>query len=70
MTPYDEILRRLQAENPGQVGEAIEKVLQELQAYRDAAQYNVYMSGPVFRSWNRSALDRARWITERSRRQI
>lgn len=36
----------------------------ELQAYRDAAEYDALMSGPVFKGWNRSQLDRARKLTE------
>lgn len=37
----------------------------ELEAYRDAAKYNVQMSGCTFMNWNRSALDRARKLTEK-----
>ena len=42
----------------------IRAVLDELDAYRDAARYDALMGGPVFRTWDRSALDRARKITE------
>jgi len=37
---------------------------EELDLYRDAAKYDVKMSGSTFSMWNRSALDRARKITE------
>ncbi len=36
----------------------------ELQMYRDAALYDATMEGAVFKGWNRSALDRARLVTE------
>jgi hypothetical protein len=35
-----------------------------LEAYHEAAQYDALMSGPVFKCWNLSALDRARRMTE------
>ena len=38
----------------------------ELAAYRDARMYDALMSGPAFKGWNRSQLDRARRITEAS----
>lgn len=44
--------------------QAAAPLMAELTAYRDAAQYDAMMSGPLFRSWNRSQLDRARAITE------
>jgi hypothetical protein len=37
----------------------------ELEMYREAALYDACMSGPIFRGWNRSALDRARKVTEK-----
>lgn len=37
---------------------------QELEAYREAAQYDCIMEGPRFKGWNRSQLDRARRLTE------
>ncbi|MFI5409161.1 hypothetical protein [Kaistia sp. UC242_56] len=40
----------------------------ELEAYREAAQYDIKMSGPVFMAWDRSQLDRARRLTEASLR--
>lgn len=40
------------------------RLLEELDAYRHAAQYDALMSGPRFNGWNRSALDRARRLTE------
>lgn len=36
----------------------------EVEAYRDAAKYDVLMEGPRFSHWNRSQLDRARRISE------
>lgn len=42
------------------------EAVEELQAYRDAAQYDAHMSGPIFKSWNRSQLERARKLTERA----
>jgi hypothetical protein len=42
------------------------EAIEELQAYRDAAQYDTQMSGPIFKSWNRSQLERARKLTERA----
>jgi hypothetical protein len=38
--------------------------LAELQMYREAAVYDACMGGATFRTWNRSALDRARKVTE------
>ena len=45
----------------------IEALEVELSAYADAALYDALMSGPVFKGWNRSQLDRARRITEARR---
>lgn len=39
-------------------------LLEELDAYREAAQYDFKMEGAVFCHWNRSQLDRARAMTE------
>ena len=39
--------------------------LVELTAYRESALYDALMNGPAFKGWNRSALDRARRITEK-----
>lgn len=38
--------------------------LEELETYRSAAMYDAMMNGPRFKGWNRSALDRARAMTE------
>jgi hypothetical protein len=38
--------------------------VEELDAYREAAMYDVKMGGSVFSHWNRSQLDRARAMTE------
>ena len=43
----------------------IARLYAELDAYRAAAQYDPTMEGPIFKGWNRSALDRARRLTER-----
>ena len=40
------------------------RVPEELEAYRDASQYDAMMEGPRFKGWNRSQLDRARRMTE------
>jgi hypothetical protein len=40
----------------------------ELQMYREAALYDACMSGPVFKGWNRSTLDRARKVSEERQR--
>ncbi len=42
-----------------------QRLEKELEAYIDAAKYNVQMSGSTFMYWNRSALDRARKMTEK-----
>lgn len=36
----------------------------ELDAYAEAALYDALMSGPVFKGWNQSQLNRARKMTE------
>lgn len=46
----------------------IERLRAELDAYRDAAMYDVKMDGAVFSHWNRSQLDRARAMTEAARK--
>ena len=48
--------RRAEADNT--------RLREELTAYTDAALYDALMSGPAFKGWNRSQLDRARRITE------
>lgn len=42
----------------------IEQLHAELTAYWEAALYDTTMEGPKFKGWNRSALDRARHMTE------
>lgn len=44
---------------------AAEEDRAELQMYREAALYDACMGGAVFKGWNRSALDRARKVSER-----
>jgi hypothetical protein len=41
-------------------------LLAELTAYRDARRYDPLMSGPTFKGWNFSQLDRARRLTEKA----
>ncbi len=40
----------------------------ELNAWRDAAEYDATMEGPKFKGWNRSQLERARKLAGRARR--
>lgn len=42
-------------------------LMSELQAYRDAARYDVQMSGPKPMGWDLSQLERAREMTEAAR---
>jgi hypothetical protein len=44
--------------------ESIAALTDELNAWRDAAEYDATMEGPKFKGWNRSQLDRARKISE------
>ncbi len=46
-----------------------EDLRKELKMYEEAALYDACMSGPVFKGWNRSALDRARRATEDRQRK-
>jgi len=41
---------------------AIHALEQEVQDWRECALYDPLMSGPKFKGWNRSALDRCRQI--------
>lgn len=47
-----------------EAADEIARLRAELDAYREAAQYDAMMGGPAFKGWNRSALDRARAMTE------
>lgn len=47
---------------------AVEKLRAELEAYREAAEYDALMEGPRFKGWNRSQLERARRLTEAARK--
>ena len=56
---------------PGELAnllETIDQLTAELEEYRSAASYDAKMSGPVFKGWNRSQLDRARKRTEEKRK--
>jgi hypothetical protein len=56
-------IARLRAAVAGHIKECL-ALRAELDAYRDARQYDACMGGPVFMGWNRSQLDRARRMTE------
>ena len=49
---------------------AVEGVVAELELYRSAAKCDATMEGPRFKGWDRSALDRARKVTDAALRRL
>lgn len=59
----DNAIRAMTAEARAEAAEQRERVLRErLTAWEECALYDATMEGPVFKGWNRSALDRCRQL--------